>query len=114
MGSQRIRLWLSACTLIQSTERGLPWRLSGKESACQAGDSSYIPGSGRSPREGKGNPLQEASLENPMDREAWQDIVQWSLIESDTDLARKAQKSTGFRVRCGFRSRLFYFLTVRP
>ena len=49
-----------------------------------------------------------------MDREAWQDIVQWSLIESDTDLARKAQKSTGFRVRCGFRSRLFYFLTVRP
>ena len=36
---------------------GLPWWLSGKESACQAGDKSSIPGSGRSPAEGTGNPL---------------------------------------------------------
>ena len=32
--------------------------LSGKESACRAGEASFIPGSGRSPGEGNGNPLQ--------------------------------------------------------
>ena len=36
-----------------------------------AGDPVSIPGSGRSPREGTGNPLQYSYLENPMDREAW-------------------------------------------
>ena len=36
---------------------GLPRWLSGKESACQAGDKGLIPESGRSPREGNGNPL---------------------------------------------------------
>ena len=35
-----------------------------------------VPGSGRSPGEGKGNPVQYSCLENPMDREAWQAIVQ--------------------------------------
>ena len=39
----------------------------GKESACNAGDPSSIPGSGRSPGEGKGYPLQYSGLENPMD-----------------------------------------------
>ena len=39
----------------------------GKESACNAGDSSLIPGSGRSPGEGKGYPLQYSGLENSMD-----------------------------------------------
>jgi hypothetical protein len=39
-----------------------------KESACNAGDMGLIPGSGRSPREGNGNPLQYSCLENPMDR----------------------------------------------
>ena len=34
-------------------------------------DTGSIPGSGRSPGEGKGNPLQHSCLENPMDREAW-------------------------------------------
>jgi len=37
---------------------GLFWWFSGKESACNAGDVGLIPGSGRSPREGNGNPLQ--------------------------------------------------------
>ena len=36
----------------------LPWWLSGKESACNAGDTDSIPGSGRSPGEGNGNPVQ--------------------------------------------------------
>ena len=39
-----------------------------KESACNAGDMSLIPGSGRSPGEGNGNPLQYSYLENSMDR----------------------------------------------
>ena len=41
-----------------------------KESACNAGDLGLIPGSGRSPGEGNGNPLQCSCLENPMDGEA--------------------------------------------
>ena len=46
----------------------------GKESACNAGDTGdvdSIPGSGRSPGEGQGNPLQYSCLENPIDRETW-------------------------------------------
>ena len=42
----------------------------GKASACNAGDLGLIPGSGRSPGEGNGNPLQNSCLENPMDRGA--------------------------------------------
>ena len=47
----------------------------GKESASNVGDLSLIPGSGISLEEENGNPLQYSSLENPMDREAWQDTV---------------------------------------
>ena len=55
---------------------GLPRWLSGKESACNAGDSrnnSSIPGSGRSP--GGGTHSSHSSLEKPMDRGAWWDTV---------------------------------------
>ena len=47
----------------------------GKESACNAGDLGLIPGLGRSPGEGNGNPLQYSCLENPMDRGTWQATV---------------------------------------
>ena len=43
----------------------------GKESACNAGDSGSIPGSGISPEEGNGYPLQYSCLQNPMDWGAW-------------------------------------------
>ena len=46
----------------------------GKESACSAGDPGSIPGSGRSPEEANGNPLQYSGQKNPMDRGAWQAI----------------------------------------
>ena len=49
---------------------GFPSGPEGKASACSAGDLGSIPGSGRSPGEGNGNPLQYPCLENPMDREA--------------------------------------------
>ena len=48
----------------------LQW-LSSKESAWNAGDVGLIPGSGRLPGEGNGNPLQYSCLENTMDRGAW-------------------------------------------
>ena len=51
----------------------------GMESACNARDSGLIPGSGRSPGEGTGNPLQYSCLENPMDREAW-----WATVHGVT------------------------------
>ena len=43
----------------------------GKESVCNAGDRDLIPGSGRAPGEGKGNPLQYSCLENPRDRRTY-------------------------------------------
>ena len=57
---------------------GLPLWLSGKETSCNAGDagdSGSIPGSGRSPGRGHGNPLQYSCLGNPIDRGAWQATV---------------------------------------
>ena len=61
---------------------GLPWWFSGKESACNAGVSGnkgLIPGPGRSPGGGHGNPLQYSRLENPMDRGAW-----WATVHGVT------------------------------
>ena len=51
----------------------LPWSggSDDKASACNAGDLGLIPGSGRSPGEGNGNPLQYSCLDYPMDRGAW-------------------------------------------
>ena len=46
-----------------------------KASAYNAGDPGSIPGSGRSPGEGNGNPLQYSCLETPMDGGAWWAIV---------------------------------------
>ena len=50
---------------------GFPLGSVGKESACNAGDQGSLPGSGRSPGEGNGNPLQYSCLENPVDTGAW-------------------------------------------
>jgi len=55
--------------------RGFPGRSVGKESACNAGDPGSVTGSGRSPGEGNGNPLQYSCLENPKDRRAGQATV---------------------------------------
>ena len=60
----------------------------GKESARSVGDSSSIPGLGRSPGEGHGNPLQYSSLDNLVDRGAW-----WAMVH------RAAQSRTGLKQR---------------
>ena len=54
-----------------------------KESACGAADAGFIPGLGRSPREGNSNPLKYSCLGNPMDRGAWQATVH-GVAQSDT------------------------------
>ena len=50
---------------------GFPGGSEGKASACSAADLGSIPGLGRSPGEGNGNPLQYSCLENPMGGGAW-------------------------------------------
>ena len=59
-----------------------------KESACNVGDLGSIPGLGRSPGEGHGNPLQYSCLENPIDRGAWQAIIH-RVTDLDTTEANK-------------------------
>ena len=54
---------------------GFPGGSYSKESTCNEGHLGLIPGSGRSPGEGNGSPLQYFCLENPMDRGAWQATV---------------------------------------
>ena len=67
---------------------GFPHSSVGKESANNAGDPGSIPGSGRSPGKGNGNPLHYSCLENPMDRGAWQAIVH-GVARVGHDLATK-------------------------
>ena len=55
-----------------------------KNPPANAGDLGLIPGSGRSPGEGNGNPLQYSCLKNPMDRGAWWSVVHRSYIKSQT------------------------------
>ena len=72
---------------------GVPQWLSGKESAYSAGDTGEadsIPGSGRSPEGGHGNPLQYSSLENAMDRGAWWVTVH-GVAKSQTQLSTYAR-----------------------
>ena len=62
----------ASCAAVHGVAK-MYW-LSSKESTCNAGDIGdvgSIPGSGRSPGGGDGNPLQYSCLENPMDRGAW-------------------------------------------
>ena len=54
----------------------------GEESACNAGDPGSIPGSGRSPGEGNGYPLQHSCLESPPDRGGW-----WATVHGVTESA---------------------------
>ena len=82
-----------SCTMAPSTSSpetiwGFPGGSSGKESACNAGDSGSICGSGRSPGDRNGNPLQYSCLENPMNRWAWWATVH-GVAKSQTWLSSK-------------------------
>ena len=65
---------------------GFPGGSVGEESACDAGYLGSIPGWGRSPEEGSGNPLQCSCLKNPMHRGAWQVTVH-GVTKSQTRLS---------------------------
>ena len=62
---------------------GFPGGSDGKESVCNAGDLSSIPGLGRCPGERNGNPLEFSCLGHSMDRRAWLVIVH-GVAESQT------------------------------
>ena len=68
---------------------GFPGGSEVKASASNAGDLGLIPGSGRSPGEGNGYPLQYSCLEKPMDRGAWRATVHgvaksWTWLRDQT------------------------------
>ena len=79
--------------VTQERVAGLPRWLSGKESACQAGDTGSIPGSGRSPGEGNGNPFQYSCLGNLMDRKPG-GLQSMGLQRVGYDLSTKQQHSS--------------------
>ena len=60
-------MFKTICFILPSILGGFPGGSEVKVSACIVGDLCLIPGSGRSPGEGNGNPLQYSCLENPMD-----------------------------------------------
>ena len=80
-------IFLLESTILRCPGRacsGIPWWLSSRESACQAGDAVSIPGSGRSPGEGNSNSLHYSCLENPMDRGARHATVHGRLTASES------------------------------
>ena len=72
-------LWRNATAFILEVQTGLPCSSKSKDSSCDAGDQGSIPGLGRSPGEGNGNPLHCSCLENSMGREAW-----WATVHGVT------------------------------
>ena len=85
-GDQVIDMYVSI--LPQTPRQGFLGGSVGKEGTCNTGGAGSIPGSGRSPGEGNGNPLQYSYLENPMHRGAWQATVQ-GVARVRHDLATK-------------------------
>ena len=79
-------MFTAALVTVDKTWQGVPGGQAVKNlpaSAGDAGDKSSVPGSGRSPGEGNGNPLQYSCLGNPTDRGAWQATVHGGHKESD-------------------------------
>ena len=69
--------------VTQRAQKGFPYSSVGKESACNAGDLGSIPGWGRSPGGGNGNPLQYSCLENPHGQRSLAGYNPWGPLESD-------------------------------
>ena len=84
-GSNPLSHWGSHNSAIVVLSSGFSRGSVGKESTCRAGDTGSVPGLGRSPGEGHGNPVQCSCLENPMDWRAWQAIA-YRVTKSSTCL----------------------------
>ena len=74
MRQDKIRKTVHLENVFDNVCGGFPGGSDGEESACNARDLGSTPGSGRSPGEGNGYPLQYSCLENSMDRGAWRVI----------------------------------------
>ena len=88
LSSILLRANVSSLKIIYSPVIVLSCGSDGRESACSAGDPGTIPGSGRSPEEGNGSPLQYSCLENSMERQAW-----WATIHG---VAKSWTQLSGF------------------
>ena len=90
-------MWLHFHFHFQNTgwelDRSFPSGSDSEKSSCNAGDPGLTPGSGRSPGERNGNPLQHSCLGNPMDRGAWQATV-YGFARIRHDLATKPPPSS--------------------
>ena len=93
--------------------KGFPVGSDGKESACSAGDLCWIPGLGRSPGKGNGNPLQYSCLENSLNRGAWWVIV-YRVTRSNTTewLTLILEFSSGLFILFHWSVNVFYASTV--
>ena len=93
---------------------GFPGGSDGKASACNVGDVGSIPGLGRSPGGGNGNPLQYSCLENPMDRGVRQTTLHGVGRDRATSLLSRVEIGLGVERRLLFLSfilsLLYYFL----
>ena len=92
MGQDKIRKTVHLENVFDNVFGGFPGGSDGEESACDARDLGSTPGSGRSPGEGNGYPLQYSCLENSMDREAWWGYSPWGHEESDTAMTNMLQQ----------------------
>ena len=82
-GVAKSQTWLRDWTttmIIRLQHWGFPGSSVGKGSACNAGDLGSIPGFGRSPREGKGYPLQYSSLKNSNDCTVHESDTTWQMV----------------------------------
>ena len=86
MGAEALENTVIVCVHLDWNNLYLKIGLDGNASVYNPGDLGLIPGLGKSPREGNGNPLQDYCLENPMDRGAWQATVH-EVAESLTRLS---------------------------
>ena len=82
---------------------GFPHRSDGKESACNVGDLGLIPGLGKSPEGGHGNPLQYSCLKKPHGQRSLTGYSAWGCKESDmTKRLKTAQHSTWDSIEFSF------------
>ena len=84
---------------ISMSNKGFPGGSVVKSPPANAGDTDLIPGSGRSPREGNGNPLQYSCLGNPMDRGAWRAAVHGA-AKSQTWLKKESEVAQSCPTLC--------------
>ena len=98
--SKQEEWWVRRTTLYYHMSMDFPGGSEVTASACNVGDLDLIPGLGRSPGEGNGNPLQHSCLENPMDGEAW-----WATVHRVTKSRTQLSDFTfHFHVTCPGRS----------